>query len=418
MRVVHLCTQDRSGGAARAANRLHAGLRANGYDSHMVVHRRETDDPTVHPPRSSPERLLSSLCMRLDDLPLQLYPDRDQAPYNLAWVPGPASGRMRRLQPDVVHLHWLGGGFVGLSSLAMLDCPVIWTLHDMWAFTGGCHYSAGCKRYQDKCGACPRLASGWNRDLSRWSWSRKARALRSMNPVVVAPSRWLGSRANRSSLVGDQRIEVVPYGLDLGTFQPLDRQQSRTALDLPADAFLVLFGAVNPEDDPRKGADLLRESLEHLAQQRTSGLELVVCGEIEEGHTVDFPFPTHRLGYLDDERSLVRAYDAADLFVIPSRQDNLPNTVAEALACGTPVAGWEVGGVPEMVEAGDSGHLVPFGETAELAETIARVAGEPEEVRVKKSKAARRTAKGRFSLDRQVQRYAELYQEMLDWRGS
>lgn len=409
MRVAHLNVHERHGGAGRAAHRLHARLRLKGVDSHLVVHR-GAEGQSVHPPGSALSRILSGLCRRADRWPLRLYPDRDPVPFSPGWMPGVAARRVRDLAPDLLHLHWLGGGFVRLPTLARMDVPVIWTLHDMWPFTGGCHYSEGCGRFRESCGACPRLGSGTERDLSRWAWDHKRRALSGMDLTVVSPSRWLARSARESSLLGDRRIEVIPNGLDLGTYRPRPAAECREALGLPDDRVLVTFGAADADVDPRKGIGPLHRALTRLAGDDRGGrVEVVIFGGRRPEEGCDLPLPVHRLGWLEGE-DLVRAYCAADVFVAPSLEDNFPNTVLEALACGTPVVAFDVGGIPELVEPGVHGRLVPRGDASALAEALGELASSERE-REAMSRAVREKAEAEYSVDRQADRYRRIYRE-------
>lgn len=412
MRVVHLSTRERHGGAARAAHRLHRGLLALGVASRVRVMRKDSDDPTVHGPSGLAGRALAYARRRLDGLPLRLHPGREDAPFHLAWMPGVGAARIGRLRPDVVNLHWLGGGFVRLGALARLGVPVVWTLHDMWAFTGGCHYSGGCVRHREACGACPRLGSGRERDLSRWTWRRKRAVYGRMDLTVVTPSRWMAGRAAGSSLLGGRRIEVIPNGLDTDRYRPVDRAAARRALGLPGDRLLVAFGAVGADSDRRKGYAELRRALARLgASPAGEGVDLVTFGG-DPGRAEEDPgLPVHRLGRLDGVRDLVRAYAAADVFVAPSLEDNLPNTVLEALACGTPVAAFAAGGIPDMVEPGVNGELAPVGDVEALARALAAILGDGDR-RARMAAAARERAVRDHGAGRQARRYLRLYEEL------
>lgn len=412
MRVVHLTTRELHGGASRAAHRLHRGLLSLGVDSRMRVAPKDSSDPTIHGPEGLPSRALDYARGRLDGLPLRLHPGREDIPFHLAWLPGVPASRIRGLRPDVVNLHWLGGGFVRLESLARLRTPMVWTLHDMWAFTGGCHYSAGCTRYQLACGACPRLGSGRERDLSRWVWRRKGRTYDDTSLTLVAPSRWMAERAGASSLLEGRRIEVIPNGLDTARFRPGDRSEARRALGLPADRLLVAFGAFHADSDRRKGYAELQAALGLLrAAPVGDAVDLVTFGGDPERADEGLGLPVHRLGLLEDPRTVVRAYRAADIFVAPSLEDNLPNTVLEALACGTPVVAFDAGGIPEMVEPGKVGALAPVGDARALAEAMARVL-EDRKARERMGRRARERVVRDHSAGQQARRYLDLYEEL------
>ncbi|WP_022663069.1 glycosyltransferase [Paucidesulfovibrio longus] len=419
MRVVLLNTFEDKGGAARAAVRLFEGLRGlPELDARMLVREAGAGRPGVRVLPGLP----TAWTARLDQRALKAaHPRRERIPFSVNRVPGLAAAALRGLRPDVAHLHWLHCGLTRIESLARLEVPVVWTIHDMWAFTGVCHYAGGCERYLHGCGSCPALRSENPGDVSARTFARKAAAWPRMNLTVVSPSRWLARLARKSPLLGGKRVEVIPNGLDTETFAPLSaagRVLARQRLGLPADAErpLLLFGADFALRDARKGGGDL------LAALARSGLQadLAIFGH-------DGPAPqvegcrVHGLGYLRDDAHLAEVYAACDLYVLPTLQDNLPNTVLESLACGTPVLSYDVGGVPEMIEDGKNGFLVAGAAEMrgeERAEALARTLraalttlGAPERAAQLRA-GAREKALGEYSLERTARRYAALYAEL------
>ncbi|HYR69300.1 MAG TPA: glycosyltransferase, partial [Candidatus Dormibacteraeota bacterium] len=227
MKPILLSTFDRIGGAARAAYRLHRGLREVGLDSHLLVQRKVTDDPTVHGPEGRLAKLAALARPSLDSLPLLQYPGRSEGLFSPAVLPDGVARRVAAMHGDLVHLHWVAGGFLRPESLAKLGLPMVWTLHDSWAFTGGCHVPGECVRYREACGECPTLASHRAGDLSRSLLDRKRRAWARASPTLVTPSRWLADAARSSSVFRGARVEVIPNGLDLARFKPFDRSAAR-----------------------------------------------------------------------------------------------------------------------------------------------------------------------------------------------
>ena len=224
-RVIHVNTSDRHGGAARAAYRLHLGLCKIGLDSMMYVQERKTANPSVYGPASKYGKLISQIRPYLDRIPSVIRRSKTATEFSPAIVPGSAVSRIKELEPDIVHLHWLNKGFIRLESLRKLKKkPIVWTLHDSWAFTGGCHVPYNCLRYEGKCGICPKLKSKVERDPSRWVWSRKRRVYSELDLTVVTPSRWLGDCAMKSSLFKNTRVEVIPNGIDTNLYKPLDQE--------------------------------------------------------------------------------------------------------------------------------------------------------------------------------------------------
>jgi glycosyltransferase involved in cell wall biosynthesis len=417
VRVVLLNTFEDKGGAARAAVRLFEGLcRLPELEARMLVREAGAGRAGVRVLPGLPTAWTS----RLDQRALKAaHPQREPIPFSVNRVPGLAAAALRGLRPDVAHLHWLHCGLTRIESLARLEVPVVWTIHDMWAFTGVCHYAGGCERYLHGCGACPALRSENPRDVSARTFARKAAAWPRMNLTVVSPSRWLAGLARRSPLLGGRRVEVIPNGLDTETFAPLSaagRALARERLGLPDARPLILFGADFALRDARKGGSDL------LAALARSGLraDLALFGH-------DGPAPqvqgcrVHSLGYLRDDALLAAAYAACDLYVLPTLEDNLPNTVLESLACGTPVLSYDVGGVPEMIEDGENGFIVEGAaamRAQERAEALARTLGAALKALAEPERAAQLRARARekalreYSLDVAARRYAALYAEL------
>jgi glycosyltransferase involved in cell wall biosynthesis len=417
MRVVHISNGDSVGGAERGAYRLHCGLRLLHQDSSMLVASRRTDDPHVMEINRS--RRLADRLRRFAWRHLLHWSGTRYAtarPRNASVFIDDRSelgaDLMHQLPPcDIFHLHVIYG-FVDFRSFFRAvprRIPLVWTLRDPLPFTGGCLYYGPCRRFNDRCGACPELGSRRESDLSREVWERK-RAAYSRVPIgrlhLVTPSRWLAGEARQSELLGGFPVSVIPNGLDTEVFSPRDRMMARSALDIPRDARVVLFVAASV-GDPRKGFTLLAEALAPIASD--AGIHLVSVGR--HGFSPDIRVPTLSLGYLDNDRILSLAYSAADVYVTPTLDDNLPHTVMESLSCGTPVVGFEVGGVPDMVRNGVTGFVVPKGDTVALRQAILSVLDNPA-LRVGMSQNCRRIALEEYGLKLPAQRYLALYQSM------
>ncbi len=415
MKVLILSTSDIEGGAARSAYRLHQGLQRLNLTSQMLVQVKSSADLTVLSPPPNFRRDFAKVRYSFDYLPLKMYPKRQGTSFSCQWLPDGVSGRVKEIKPDILNLHWVGAGYLQIETLAQLEQPLVWTLHDMWAFTGGCHYAQMCDRYTQSCGACPQLGSNREWDLSRWIWKRKATAWKNLNLTIVTPSQWLANCVQASSLLKNYRVEIIPYGIDLNIYQPVDRQVARSLLRLPPDKRLVLAGAASFDSDRRKGFFLLQEALRQLPPEWQEKIELVVYGTPRpsaQGNTIDLPIPVHYLGTLKDDLSLVLAYSAVNLFVAPSLQDNLPNTVIEALACGVPCLAFNIGGMPDMIEHQINGYLAQPFEIQDLVRGMVWVVNDLERNR-KLAMAARTRAEKCFPLELQAQRYSRLFEELL-----
>ena len=232
---------------------------------HRAYGSKSTDDVHVHAPDTSLQQALARIAPRADQLPARRYRHRAPGLFSTAWLPDLLASRLLAQRPDVVHLHWINYGFVRIETLARIGRPLLWTLHDMWPFTGGCHYAGACGRYQAGCGDCPQLDSASAVDLSSRTMRRKRLAWSGRDLTVIAPSRWLAGLAGRSALFAASRVEVIPNCLDTVRFCPGSKAAARAALGLPQDRRLVLFVALDADAEPRKGFDQLEAALGRLS---------------------------------------------------------------------------------------------------------------------------------------------------------
>lgn len=407
MKILHISTSDLDGGAARAAYRLHQGLLRDGVESQMLVRAKISPDKTVirHKP------LLAQIGSKVDGFPLRFYPKRDRSMFSVQWFPDNIAAQVKKINPDIINLHWTHNGFLRIESLAKLGKPIVWTLHDMWAFTGGCHYNQECDRYKKGCGYCPQLKSNKEKDLSRKLWQRKNKAWKDLNFTIITPSQWMSKCVSQSPLFEHAEIKVIPYSLDTSIYKPIDKLAARQILNLPKNKKLILFGAGSTSTDPRKGFQFLTKALQNLDLERwRDELGLVVFGESQSA-APPVELDTYYVGRLNDEISLALIYASADIFVAPSMQDNLPNTVLESLACGTPCVAFEIGGMPDMITPYETGYLASPFNIKELSQGIEWVL-EDSDRWLRLSDNARKRAVEEFRLDIQSQRYINLYKAL------
>jgi len=414
MDVLMLSQSDAGGGAAIAARRLHHGLRSLGVHARMLVRRRTHPDEAILAITPWAGTFTDQAWFVLDKVPLLRYPDYDGTPFSSQWLPDRLYHRIDSLQPDLVHVHWVGHGFLHPATLARLKPPIVWTLHDVWPFTGGCHANMGCTRYQERCGACPRLESTRDQDLSRTGWRRKQRAWSKRDLTLVAPSTWMADCARNSALFKDKRIELIPNGLDTRCFRPADQQQARSRLDLPLDKKLVLFAVASGRRVPHKGFDLLEAALAHLGTYREcrGQSELVLAGPSSSTGSIRSDFRTHSLGPLADEEKMAALYAAVDVTVVPSRQENLPQVAVESLACGTPVVAFDTTGVPDVVDHRQNGYLATPFDPESLAHGVHWVLEDGDRHGCL-CEAARSKALRTFDLDRVARQYHALFRRVL-----
>lgn len=421
MRITLLNTNSHSGGAARACLRLTEALgRQADVRADMLVAHQNAEHPQVTAyPQSwwQRKRLFGHFVgERLAYLPYE----RSKAgrfDLSLANTGFDVSSHPLVQRANVLHLHWVNQGFLSIRSLrrlAALGKPLVWTLHDMWPFTGGCHYSGDCRKYQTHCHTCPLVRRPHPRDISYRLWERKATFYQQARLHVVTCSEWLGHQARQSPLLADTEITSIPNGIDTALFAPGDTAAIRQRLGLPLDKRLLLFGAMKVSDE-RKGYRYLKEALAIHHQrypEQADKVELVVFGKADEAALATLPYPVHSLGLLSDQATIADAYRAVDAFVIPSLQDNLPNTVMESLACGTPVIGFRTGGIPEMVAHKVAGYLVSQRDSTGLADGIDYLLQDDDRYRTMAT-AARRKVEQDYSYDVVARRYLKLYDRLL-----
>lgn len=412
MKILIVNAFDIHGGAARAAYRLHRALLAAGVDSRMLVRSKSSDDDTVIGPvaKTKVQAVKDKFRPALDALPRLPYVNKTKALFSPAWVP---SSRLvdtiETINPDVIHLHWICGGMIRIEDLSRIKKPIVWSLHDMWAFTGGCHYDGGCGKYKSGCYSCPVLGSKKANDLSQHIFIRKQESFRQINNLtVVGLSSWLAECASQSLLFSHNRIVNLPNPIDTTKFAPVEKVRARTALNLPVDKNLILYGAMSATSDPRKGYAELVNALEILP--KSSDIELMVFGSTQSIDKLESGFISHYLGHMD-EASLHLLYCAADVMVVPSLQENLSNVIMESLACGTPVVGFDIGGNGDLIEHEHNGYLAAPFSPVDLAKGINWILNSSDYEAL--SKNAREKVLKCFDSKVVVKRYLDLYKSAL-----
>lgn len=360
MKILIVNTHDMLGGAARAAYRLHKSLLLQGVDSQMLVQSKKSNDYTVLCDMSKRVKGVNKLRQVLDKVPLMFYKNRSKTFFSTPIVPfSNIVEHINKIRPDIVHLHWIAESMINIEDLKKIEAPIVWSLHDMWAFTGGCHYDEECGGYEKECGNCKVLGSDKDNDLSRKIFKRKQKTYSYIdNMIIVGLSQWLHDCSRNSTLLGDKRHVNLPNPIDTNTFKPFDKAKARELWSLPNDKNLVLFGAFGATSESRKGYDMLREALHKFDDK---DVEFVVFGSNEPQKSQEFEVNVHYLGTLADDISLITLYSAVDVMIVPSLQENLSNAIMESLACGTPVVGFDIGGNSDMIEHMSNGYLAkPF----------------------------------------------------------
>lgn len=410
MKILIVNTFDISGGAARAAYRLHKSLLASNIHSRMLVQDKISDDYTVIGANSKVEKIMNKLRFTIDSLPVRFYKNRKKTLFSPSWFGfNSIVDKINEINPDIVHIHWICGGMIKIEEMAKIKAPIIWSLHDNWAFTGGCHIKWECEKYIESCGACPVLGSNKVNDLSKKTYNRKQKIFSTIdNMTIVGLSNWVNECSKTSSLLNDKRHVNLPNPIDANIFKPFDKQISRKLWNLPIDTKLVLFGSNSATSDINKGFKELSEALHKLTEKN---IELVVYGSSKPKNSQNFGFTTHYLGYLHDDVSLVTLYSAADVMVVPSIQENLSNTIMESLSCAIPVVAFDIGGNSDMIEHKKNGYLSKSFDTTDLKNGIEWVLNSENYDELCKN--ARDKVLRKFDNSVVSQQYIELYKKVM-----
>lgn len=422
LKVLSVCTS-LGGGAGHAAYRIHQGVRSLGVDSQMFVKNKHGEDPTVislddfcstNPLYKAFDWTRNKAKNKIQHFRWNHYPDREQV--FMSDLRGTdLHGALQKLDYDVLHLHWVNLRFVHLADLPK-DKPIIWTLHDSWAFCGVCHYSLDCKKYKEQCGNCPVLHSNDIHDLSYRVWKRKYELYKDLNLHIVTPSRWLGTCVKQSSLLGRFPVTVIPNCLDANVFRPLDvtevSSKWRGFQENKSTKPLVLFGAVKAATDKIKGYAILLSALRLLEQQgHGNDFEVIVFGADESELSMDVNIPIHYVGYVGDVHELASLYSLASLMVVPSLTEVFGQTASEAMACGTPVVAFRCTGIQEVVDHKVSGYMAKPYESEDLASGILWCLENNTDNRL--GKAAREKVLKEFAMDVVSRKYKEVYESVL-----
>ena len=369
MRVLIVNTSERTGGAAVAANRLMKALNNNGVKAKMLVRDKQSDTLTVVGLPKSPMLHWHFLWERLVVFCRLYFSRKHLFEIDIANT-GSDITQLREFQEaDVIHLHWINQGMLSLNGIYKIlrsGKPVVWTMHDIWPATAICHLTLGCRHFVNRCSNCKYLpGGGGNNDLSSAVWRKKQQVLTDANIYYVACSRWLESEAKTSALLKGQKITSIPNPIDTHIYKKGHKQEARQRLGLPLDKKLILFASQRVTNE-NKGMSYLIDALTKCQTR----CEMVILGGHAEEVVEQLPMKAHPLGYVNDEQRIVDAYNAADVFVLPSLSENLPNTIMEAMACGVPCVAFRVGGIPEEIDHLKNGYVATYRDAADLAKGI------------------------------------------------
>jgi glycosyltransferase involved in cell wall biosynthesis len=421
MNITIINTSDIAGGAARAAYRLHKGMRELNNDSIMIVKHKQSNDPNVHQvvplnlEYSIEENIFNSIQKTLIDQ------NRTSISNTLFSFPYPGYNISHTdviKYSDIINLHWINRfqSVETISNLLKLGKPVVWTLHDQWPFTGGCHYSAGCDNFVNYCKNCPQLKTN-TYDIPFLVQQTKIEKFNKKNLAIVTPSRWLYSCVKKSKVFNNLRVEVIPYSLETDVFKPVPKYQAKKALNINADIITLLFGA-HTHNEHRKGFKQLSKAISFCLQNdffkkliEDNKLNILIFG-VANDDLQNIGIPVISTGYINSDEKLAEIYSAADIFLLPSLEDNLPNTMLESMACGTPIVAFDAGGIPDVIQHGITGFIAPCFSSEKFGELILNLIHN-ESKRIQMGTNCQRLMESKFQLKHQAAKYNELFKDLL-----
>lgn len=420
MKITLINTSDAGGGAPVASMRLLKALASENIEVNFLAGDKKTSETRVQAVQNNLwQRLKARFNFLYERLPFIFFYEKDKSvrfAFSTANAGTSIAGHQLVKEADILHLHWTNSGFLSirdLTELMKLGKPVVWTLHDMWAFTGGCHYAGTCDHFTRECGDCYFLRNPAGNDISHTGWLHKqAMYASSPNLTFVSCSNWLGKVARQSSLIKDFPVRAIANPIDIAVYAPKDKMAARTKWNISKTSRIILFGAANI-GDRRKGINYLVQALQHLKQHYELPLpvEVLIFGKNKHFDVSQLPFPVHELNTISAAQDLAELYGLADVFVMPSVEDNLPNTVMESMACGTPVVAFDTGGLPEMIDHQLNGYLASFRSATDLATGIHEMLFTPraEEIAIQ----ARNKVLQNFTNQHIARQYTDLYQSLL-----
>ncbi|MDB3916500.1 glycosyltransferase [Alphaproteobacteria bacterium] len=369
MRIALVATND-SGGGFWATYRLLEALERAGVDACLFVVNSKTDHNKVNSPSQTYAKYWHRILRFLDGMPSRFYPNRSKIIFSNGIVGSEVLIRnIKRFQPDILHLHWICGGALQLSKLKEFHIPIVWSHHDMWAFTGGCHYTGECANYLQSCGDCPILKSNKKNDLSRQNFEMKSKIYQEIESLTnIGLSTWMLDELNKSMLMKEKKNLVLPNPIDTTYFKNTPKNQAKSYLGLRLDRKYILFSAINSTTDKRKGFSELYRALQIMP--KNNDIELLVMGGNKNKALDEFEIPVRYLGLIEDWDIIKIIYSSVDMMITPSLQENLSNAIMECLSCGTPVVAFNIGGNPDLISHQENGYLVDITNPSGLADGI------------------------------------------------
>lgn len=414
MKILMLSSSDSGGGAARAAYRLHQAFINHSIESRMRVGIKTTDLHTISGPLGKFGKAMAIFKVEVAEQIMKLQHSTNINFHSPAFIPSGLVGEINKSDVDIVQLNWICNEFLSIEDVGRIKKPIVWRFSDMWPFCGAEHIASDDPTVRWRFGYTKKNRPPDHKglDIDRWVWNRKKRSWKRAIHIV-APSNWMAECVRSSALMKEWTVSVIPTTIDLNQFRPWDKRFSREVLGLPEKRKLILFGAAGGMKDPNKGGDLLENAIiSGVSRSLFADVEGILFGQSAPVRPPEFGIPLHWMGRVSDDATLSLIYSAADLMVVPSRQETLPQTAIEAQACGCPVVGFNTSGIPDAVSDRETGYLARAFDADDLAFGISWILAD--EVRYARlSSAARERALRLWSPDVVVKKYLEVYKQVM-----
>lgn len=402
------------GGASRFCMRLHRKFQERNIDSKILVKKDliglSKNDESIEVVRSKVVKLRTIFNSKIELSYQRKYSNNNPVDFRASWLKNGIASYINTLNPDVVHFNWVSEGFIPASEIVSIKAPIVWKMPDAWGYTGGCYITGDCKRYQIGCGKCPRLGSLDEDDLSAMFYRIRKTAYSKKQIQFVTPSSWLAREAELSGLLKGHIVKVINNGIDTNIFCPRNKIEAKRSLGIDPKRKVILFIASHADTDLNKGWDLLQLALRIVDEKLSQKVNLVVVGNENPINIKYRNIEIIAKGVLKNENDIINCYNSADVTVVPSRSESLSNTVLESLTCGTPAVAFNIGGIPDMINDGVNGYLVPPYNTNVMGGRILSIL--EGKVTIYDNNEVSRFRK-EFSIENTVEKYVELYENVM-----
>ena len=409
MKVLIVSTHEKLGGAAIAAHRLMEALNNNGGDAKMLVLNKQSNSPSVLRVGNKLMNRARFVMERLTIFIKNGFSKKNLFDISIANTGVSIINHPAFKQADIIHLHWINQGMLTIKEIGNIISSgkkVVWTMHDMWPFTGICHHAGLCNHFEKECGLCPYLRTPSEKDISYTTFLEKQAAYSLGKIHFVACSKWLNELALKSPLTYNHTVSAIPNPINTTTYRPKDKTSLRKLMNLPIDKKIILFAAAKVSDK-RKGIDYLIEASKILSKKENNYMFLI-AGSNGEQISSKLALPAKNANYVAQEE-MPNMYNVADVFVTPSLQENLPNTIMESMSCGTPCVGFSIGGIPEMIDHKQNGYIAKYKDAEDLASGLKWILDETDSTEL--SEKARQKVMNNYSESQIALRYLEIYKQ-------